>query len=130
MKITTTASALSGSIKLMATLPQKASDAQAKTFANKDTGVVETKTDASGRPLYRVDFNVLSLDENGVPVRQERDVTIAVVKPADVAAGVYYVLAGEVTVIHYVTNNGRLGVSIVADTIAPESKPAQSNQNN
>lgn len=127
MKITTNAASLAGSIKLMATLPQKAADAQAKSFTNRETGVIETKTTADGRPLYRADFNVLALDENGVPARQERDVSLSLVKPVDVMAGVYYVLAGEVTVTHYVTANGRLGVSLIAETVVPEKQASNSN---
>lgn len=129
MKITTNAASLAGSIKLMATLPQKAADAQAKSFTNRETGVIETKTTDDGRPLYRVDFNVLALDENGVPARQERDVFLSLIKPVDILPGIYYILAGEVTVTHYVTATGRLGVSLIAETVVPE-KQASNNNNN
>lgn len=121
MRITTDAKNLVQSIALMSMVPQQAADAQVKTFTHKDTGVMETKTDTNGRPLYRADFNVVTL-QDGVPVRQEKDVTVALVKPVDVQAGLFYSLAGEVTVTHYVTNAGRLGVSIVAESVQPQQQ--------
>lgn len=121
MRITTDAKNLAQSIALMSMVPQQAADAQVKSFTHKDTGVMETKTDAHGRPLYRADFNVVSM-QDGVPVRQEKDVTVALVKPVDVMPGVFYSLAGEVTVTHYVTNSNRLGVSIVAESVQPQQQ--------
>lgn len=103
-------------------IPTKSEDFVIKSF-EKD-GVVETKTapDGSNRVQYRTNLDALHLDENGTVDRKEREVTLSVLKPIDLKIGVFYELSGDVWVTHYQNNNGRIAVSIVAETVAPKTE--------
>lgn len=120
MRIKTTGEALASSAVFASLVPAKAGDMEVKSFKDKD-GKVETKVapDGSGRTQYRTALQAMSLDDNGTPARQERDVTVSLLEPADVQFGQVYNLKGNVWVTHYVTNANRMGVSIVAESITP-----------
>lgn len=122
MRVKTTRNDLKQSVKFTSLIPGKAEDMQVKSFTD-DSGKTETKTapDGSGRVQHRTQLKALALDEDGNAVREERDVTVSLLEPANVEIGKYYDLDGDIWVTHYM-NNGRMGVSIVAETIVPSDE--------
>lgn len=120
MRIQTTGNDFASTAVFASVVPAKAADFVIKSFTD-DSGKTETKVapDGSGRAQYRTNLKAVTLDDEGIPTREERDVTVAVLEPADIVRGVDYNLKGQVWVTHYVTNAGRMGVSIVAEGITP-----------
>lgn len=120
MRIKTNGESLASSAVFASLVPAKAGDMEIKSFKD-DSGKVETKVapDGSGRAQYRTNLQAMALDDDGNPYRQERDVTVSILEPADVQFGQVYNLKGQVWVTHYVTNGGRMGVSIVAESVTP-----------
>ena len=65
-----------------------------------------------GRQIYAVPG--LACQANG---RVESNVSIGVLTPADVPAGRPVALSGAVWLTHYTTDQGRMGLSIVAERL-------------
>lgn len=115
MLINTNGEFLNGSLAFSSLFMVKASDLQIKTTRN-DAGVDIPKIFNDGRSIYKTQLKALKL-EDGVPVREEKNVSLAVLNPVDIAPGVLYGLAGGVQVVHYQNDAGRLGVSITAERL-------------
>lgn len=97
-----------------------------KTTKEETTGKTTTKTSPDGRNLYRTDLKAVALDEQGQPIREEQNVTLAVIEPTAVTASIPMKATGKIWVTHYITNNNRIGVSIIAERL----EPVTSNNNN
>lgn len=93
-----------------------------KSFTDKE-GTTTTKMTEDGQVQLRTSLKCLRL-EDGVPVREEQNVSLAVVRQpkGGLAAGEMYFLAPPIDITHYTTNNNRLGVSIVANGLVPVRK--------
>lgn len=106
-------------VAFVSLLEVAAGDFETKTFTDRATEKTEVKTAPDGRPVFRTSLKGLTLDDAGKPSKEEQNLTLAVIEPCDVSAGVPMVAAGRVWVTHYVTNNNRLGVSIIAERLEP-----------
>lgn len=92
-------------------------DAAAWTVKTTPEGTAKTAPD--GSTLYRcASAKVVALDADGRPEREESNASVAVLKPCALKAGEVARAVGRVWVTHYVTNGGRLGVSIIAESLA------------
>jgi hypothetical protein len=81
--------------------------------------------DEAGRPIYRTKLYAVGLDKEG-DQREEQNVTVGIVNPVDLRMGVTYRLKGEVAVVHYVTQDNRMGVSITAESVVPQTAASAS----
>jgi hypothetical protein len=86
-----------------------------KTFTN-DAGEQITKTAPDGRPVFRTALKALRVKENQIN-GEDNNVTLGLLTQPEIEAGKIYRLSGKTWITHYVTNNNRLGVSIIAETI-------------
>ena len=86
------------------------------------------KTSPSGKPLFRVPQLRALRVIDGVPAGEDSSVSLAVEQPFELVFGRAYTLAGDVFVTPYVQQNGRLGLSVIAERIVPQTaeKPARS----
>jgi len=80
-------------------------------------GKKEIKTAPDGRVLYSTALKALRLVD-GVPVGEERGVSLAVIDTIDIAAGKLYRLKGSVWITPY-ERDGRVALSIIAETVEP-----------
>lgn len=80
----------------------------------------EVQKDAQGRPLYRVPGLYLK-ERMGQSWREASSVSVKLVKPpaAPIGEMTKVTLTGSVVVTPYVTQGGRQGYSIVADSLEP-----------
>lgn len=119
MRIATTAAALEGSLRMyiMEDLDPKTMS-PAKAFRSE-----EIQKDAQGRPLYRLP-GLFVKERMGDSWREAQAVSVKVVKaPAQPIGEMTPVrLTGEVVVTPYVTQGGRQGFSIIAESIEPLTK--------
>lgn len=108
-------------IRFASLFPEKAADMQPKSFTDKDTNKTETKVapDNSGRVQLRTSLKGLRLDDAGVVVGEEREVSLSLLEATDIVPGVHYGLSGLTWITHYQTNAGRMGLSIVAERVKP-----------
>lgn len=97
-------------------LPVKAADYQKKMVTNQQTGEQKPKTTENGLSLYRANVEALAV-KNGVPVRKENNISVALTTPIDLMPGKLYTIAGETVLTHWVNNAGRLSLSIQAETM-------------
>lgn len=100
-------------------LTTTAADFQIKTFTDKETGKTTTKTAPDGRPVYRTDLKALAVDESGKPTREEHNISITVLEPSEIIAGIPMKATGTIWVTPYVTNTNRIGISIIAERLEP-----------
>lgn len=102
-------------------MPLAKAEFEVSSFTDKETGKSTIKESPDGRACYRAPgLKALALDENGTPVREERDVTLTLIEPMDIEMGVQYKAAGRVWVTHWVKTSGNysnLAVSITAERL-------------
>ena len=83
------------------------------------------KLDDQGNPLFNARALKAVRIENGRSVGSDDAVSLALrEQPGKLAFLGIYALDGNVSIVHYVQNNGRLGVSITADRVVPLKKEA------
>lgn len=73
-----------------------------------------------GKPVYTARaLKAIRFDENNAPAGQDDSVSLSLLSQPEggVRFGGQYALSGVVRIVHYVQNNGRLGVSITADGV-------------
>ncbi|MGQ4495200.1 hypothetical protein ACUH88_07810 [Dermabacteraceae bacterium P13095] len=86
------------------------------------------EVDENGNPLFTgKGLQCLRLDEDGVPNGADKTVSLTLRQPANISFGKLYRLSGKVDVIHYLSKNNRIAVSLKADSIKPH-EPAPSNR--
>ncbi len=92
---------------------------EAKQFTDK-SGKTEVKT-LDGRPQLRTQLKCIR-KENGEPAYEEQNVSVALLTQpkGGLLPGGRYVLMPPLQFVHYTTASGRVGVSIVAETVVPE----------
>nr|QNG40966.1 hypothetical protein [Pygoscelis antarcticus] len=109
-------------------MPMAKSDFEVSSFTDKESGKNTVKESPDGRVCFRAQgLKALALDEQGVPVREERDVTLTLIEPSDVEMGVQYKAAGRVWVTHWVKSAGNysnLAVSITAERLVKVEQAA------
>lgn len=106
-------------------------DMKPKTFTDPNTKVTETKMSQDGRPVHKTDLQLLYTDSNGKPNGVVKNVTLALVEPLDIKAGVPYSLDGFALVSHYVPEGAKqVHASITCDRLVPrgQGKPASAQQ--
>lgn len=94
-----------------ALIPEK----ELKVKTRKDDNGIEQNSLHEGKVVYRTALKALSLDENGTPTREEKNVSVALVNPNPINSGVFYVLVGKIWITPYIAQNGRIGYSIIAE---------------
>ena len=116
MRISTSASAVMADLKayIMEDLDPRAMQ-PAKAYRSE-----EIQKDAQGRPLYRVPGLYLK-ERMGQSWREASGVSVKLVKPpaAPIGEMTRVTLTGSVVVTPYVTQGGRQGYSIIADSLEP-----------
>lgn len=86
-------------------------EAQTPRVVRDDKGNTTPKLSRDGKSAtYRTGLTAFRLDEHGNPVGEDRDVTLAVRKPVEIKAGVYYEPTGRTWVVHYANDRGRGGL--------------------
>jgi len=121
MRIQTTGEALKNEVRFSSLFPQKASEQEPKQFER--DGKIELKTSPDGRAVHRTALKALRLVD-GQPVGEDRNVSLAIIERCDIAAGKIYELAGTVWATHYVGNNGKLALSLVAEKVVEVATPS------
>lgn len=112
MRITTSANSVPLLLMGMATTDTM----PPKTVFNSD----EQKLSPTGQPLYSArGLTAMAVDDQGRASGADPSVTVSLVHPQPINVQVLYRLTGTAIVTHYVQSNGRLGVSIIADSIEP-----------
>lgn len=122
MRISTSASAVMADLKayIMEDLDPRAMQ-PAKAYHSD-----EVQKDAQGRPLYRVPGLYLK-ERMGQSWREASGVSVKLVKPPSAPIGemTRVTLTGSVVVTPYVTQGGRQGYSIIADSLEPVKEDAK-----
>lgn len=86
--------------------------------ADYNTG--EQKLSPDNKPLYNArGLTAIGTDNDGNATGADNSVSLALTTPKPIKMGVLYRLTGQSTITHYVQSNGRLGVSIIADSVEP-----------
>jgi len=122
MRIKTTGDALRDEVRFSSLFAQKATDQDIKQFER--DGKMMVKQSPDGRPIHRTSLKALRL-QDGLPVGEDRSVSLSVIDCVDIAAGRLYELAGAVWATHYIGNDGRLALSLIAESVK-EVLPAAS----
>lgn len=132
MRIVTNGEAFAETALFALLVPMKKDDFEIKQFTDRDSGKTETKTapDSSGRPQYKTQLQVMVVDDSGVPSRQEKNATVSLLEPADIQFGQTYNAKGKVWITHYTNDSGRMGVSIIAESVTPVALNTASPQKN
>jgi hypothetical protein len=119
MRIPTLGQLTVDSIQFTALFNQKAEDMVINEFKDKATSKVSIKKAPNGKPLHRTTLKALKVDEDGNPVGEEQNVTVNLIEPADVVAGVIYGLWDEAWFTPWTPDGGRSSLSISGTTIKP-----------
>ena len=89
-------------------------------FLPKKDGDGNPKLSPSGKPLFRASaLRAIRMDQDGHPAGEDSSVSLAVEQPASITFGKLYKVSGKTFVTPYVNGDGRLGLSISAETIVP-----------
>jgi len=114
MRIKTTGEAMRDEVRFSSLFAQRAADQELKQFER--DGKVEVKQSPDGRPVHRTALKALRLVD-GQPIGEDRNVSLSLIERCDIAAGKIYELAGTVWATHYIGNNGKLALSLVAEKV-------------
>jgi len=110
MRIKTTGEAMRDEVRFSSLFAQRANEQQP---AERDG---KPKLAPNGSPVHRTSLKALRL-ANGQVVGEERSVSLSIIDRTDIAAGKIYELVGTVWITPYLSNNGRLATSIVAESV-------------
>lgn len=113
MRIKTMGETLKDEVKFSALFSQAAADQSVREFER--DGKVQVKLAPDGRPVYRTALKALRVVDGQV-IGEERNVSLAVIAPVDIAAGKIYAAAGITWITPYEAN-GRVALSIIAETV-------------
>ena len=114
MRIKTTGEALRNEVRFSSLFAQKAAEQDIKQFERDGKTMVKQSPD--GRPIHRTSLKALRL-QDGQPVGEDKSVSLSIIDRVDIAAGKQYELTGIVWATHYVGNDGRLALSIIAESV-------------
>lgn len=117
MRIKTTGDLVQDDIQLISLMPQAAAELREKKTRTADGEEGELKLAPNGQVQYRTPFKCMAL-QDGVPSREERNVSVTVLNRLDIKPAQYYRLDGQVWMTPYSAGN-QVGVSIIAENIVP-----------
>ena len=113
MRILTTGDLVKDQIHFSSLFAQPVSAQSVKEFER--DGKRQIKTAPDGRAVYSTSLKALRLVD-GIPVGEERGVSLAVIEPVDISAGKSYRLKGQVWITPY-ERDGRVALSIIAESV-------------
>jgi len=114
MLVKTDASTLIDTVRFVSLFSQNAAEQTVKTTRD-DKGSEFPKL-VDNNYVYKTSLKAVKL-KDGAIVGEDRSISLALKEQVDLVSGVQYVLDGEVSLVHYVNSQNRLGVSITADRV-------------
>lgn len=119
MRIPTLGQLTIDAIQFVGLFAEKAEDMQPNAFTDKTTGVTTTKQAPNGRVLHRTSVKALRIGEDGTPSGEEQNVSLNLIEPIDVVAGVPYGLWDSAWFTPWQNDSGRGAMSIAGTTLKP-----------